>query len=86
MRTKDFQDKQLGKVNPYGVYDLKLDEGYVSVGIDADIAQFAVQAIPSWWRHLGHRRYPPATILTITADAAAATATGCVCGRSSCRS
>jgi hypothetical protein len=38
MRTKDFKDKQLGKVNPYGVYDLKLDEGYVSVGIDADAA------------------------------------------------
>jgi transposase len=66
--TKDFKDKQLGKVNPYGVYDLKLDEGYVSVGIDADTAQFAVQSIRSWWRHIGHRHYPAATILTITAD------------------
>jgi transposase len=68
VRTKDFKDKQLGKVNPYGVYDLKLDEGYVSVGIDADTAQFAVASIRSWWRHLGHGRYPDATILTITAD------------------
>jgi transposase len=68
VRTKDFKDKQLGKVNPYGVYDLKLDEGYVSVGIDADTAQFAVQSIRSWWRHIGHRHYPDATILTITAD------------------
>ncbi len=42
VRTKDFKDKQLGKVNPYGVYDLALDEGYVSVGIDADTAEFAV--------------------------------------------
>jgi transposase len=66
--TKDFKDKQLGKVNPYGVYDLKLDEGYVSVGIDADTAQFAVQSIRSWWRHLGHDRHPDATSLTITAD------------------
>jgi hypothetical protein len=68
VRTKDFKDQELGKVNPYGVYDLKLDEGYVSVGIDADTAQFAVASIGSWWQHLGHRRYPDATILTITAD------------------
>jgi transposase len=68
VRTKDFKDKELGKVNPYGVYDLALDEGYVSVGIDADTAQFAVQSIRSWWRHLGHGHYPDATTLTITAD------------------
>jgi transposase len=68
VRTKDFKDKQLGKVNPYGVYDLALDEGYVSVGIDADTAQFAVQSIRSWWQHLGEDRYPDATTLTITAD------------------
>lgn len=68
VRTKDFKDKQLGKVNPYGVYDLALDEGYVSVGIDADTAQFAVASIVSWWRHLGRERYPDATTLTITAD------------------
>jgi transposase len=68
VRTKDFKDKQLGKVNPYGVYDLALDEGYVSVGIDADTAQFAVQSIRSWWRHLGKQRYRDAGTLTITAD------------------
>jgi transposase len=68
VRTKDFKDKQLGKVNPYGVYDIALDEGYVSVGIDADTAQFAVQSIRSWWRTLGQQRYPHARTLTITAD------------------
>ncbi|MEA2232339.1 MAG: hypothetical protein QOD83_2155, partial [Solirubrobacteraceae bacterium] len=39
-----------------------------SVGIDAGTAQFAVASIRSWWRHLGHARYPDATTLTITAD------------------
>jgi transposase len=68
VRTKDFKDKALGKVNPYGVYDLALDEGWVSVGIDADTAQFAVASIRGWWRHLGQERYPDATTLTITAD------------------
>jgi Rhodopirellula transposase DDE domain len=68
VRTKDFKDKQLGKVNPYGIYDLRLDEGYVSVGIDADTAEFAVNSIRSWWTHLGRQRYPAASTLTITAD------------------
>jgi transposase len=68
VRTKDFKDKQLGKVNPYGIYDLRLDEGYVSVGIDADTAEFAVNAIRSWWEQLGKERYPAASTLTITAD------------------
>ena len=68
VRTKDFKDKALGKVNPYGIYDIRLDEGYVSVGIDADTAQFAVASIAGWWEHLGKARYPDATRLTITAD------------------
>ncbi len=68
VRTKDFKDKALGKVNPYGIYDIGLDEGYVSVGIDADTAQFAVSSIANWWKHLGKEHYPDATTLTITAD------------------
>lgn len=68
VRTKDFKDKALGKVNPYGIYDIRLDEGYVSVGIDADTAQFAVASIANWWEHLGKAHYPDATRLTITAD------------------
>ena len=68
VRTHDFKDKALGKVNPYGVYDVAQDAGWVSVGIDSDTAQFAVASIRGWWEHLGHERYPDATSLTITAD------------------
>jgi transposase len=68
VRTHDFKDKQLGKVNPYGVYDVAEDAGWVSVGIDNDTAQFAVASILGWWQHLGKGRYPDATTLTITAD------------------
>jgi hypothetical protein len=68
VRVHDFKDKQLGKAIPYGVYDLKLDEGYVTVGIDHDTAQFAVNSIRSWWQHLGAERYPAVSRLTITAD------------------
>ena len=68
VRVHDFKDKQLGKATPYGVYDLRLDEGYVNVGIDHETAQFAVASIRSWWEHLGHERYPHAPRLTLTAD------------------
>jgi hypothetical protein len=68
VNTHDFMDKELGKAIPYGIYDVGADEGWVSVGISADTASFAVAAIASWWKNLGHKRYPDATTLTITAD------------------
>jgi hypothetical protein len=68
VRGHDFKDKELGHAIPYGVYDLAADEGWVSVGITSDTAEFAVNSIISWWRHLGMKRYPDATVLTITAD------------------
>jgi hypothetical protein len=68
VRGHDFKDKELGHAIPYGVYDLTADEGWVSVGITADTAPFAVNTIISWWEHLGRARYPHATMLTITAD------------------
>jgi len=68
VRTHDFKDKELGKVAPYGVYDLKHDEGFVSVGISNDTAQFSVASILAWWRQLGRERFPNAGGLLITAD------------------
>lgn len=69
VRSHDFQDKQLGKAIPYGVNDISRNQGWVSVGIDHDTAQFAVQSIGSWWRQMGQQTYPHATELLITADA-----------------
>ena len=68
VRVHDFKDKQLGKAIPYGVYDIGADQGWVNVGIDHDTAQFAVNSIRSWWKHLGQPRYPNAAKLQITAD------------------
>ncbi len=68
VRVHDFKDPMLGKAIPYGVYDLAADQGWVSVGIHHDTAQFAVSSIRSWWEHLGQPRYPSATRLQITAD------------------
>jgi hypothetical protein len=69
VRSKDFKDKQLGKVAPYGVYDLTANEGWVSVGIDHDTAQFATESIRRWWQRMGIRLYPQAKELLVTADA-----------------
>jgi hypothetical protein len=68
VRVHDFVIPELGKAAPYGVYDIAANEGWVSVGIDADTAAFAVESIRRWWQKLGKPRYPNATTLTITAD------------------
>jgi hypothetical protein len=68
VKVHDFVDKVLGKVAPYGVYDVVADEGWVSVGITADTAEFAVQSIRMWLDRMGRQRYPIARELTITAD------------------
>lgn len=68
VKTHDFPDKTLGKAVPYGVYDITHNEAGVSVGVSHDTAEFAVAAIRRWWKRLGHKRYPRATRLLITAD------------------
>jgi transposase len=68
VRVHDFLDPDLGKVAPYGVYDVAANQGWVSVGIDHDTAEFAVESIRRWWKEMGHPRYPEARCLLITAD------------------
>ena len=77
VKVHDFVDKELGKVTPYGVYDLSQNEGWVSVGIDHDTAQFAVQGIGRWWKKLGAPRYPRAKELLITADGGGSNSSRC---------
>jgi hypothetical protein len=68
VRVHDFLDKKLGKVIPYGVYDIVNNQGWVNVGIDHDTAQFAANSIRTWWQEMGQSRFPHATELLITAD------------------
>jgi transposase len=64
----DFIDKELGKVTPYGIYDLCKNEGLVNVGISRDTARFAVESIERWWLTMGQEQYRDAHSLFITAD------------------
>ena len=68
VRVHDFLIEELGRAVPYGVYDLAANTGWVSVGVDHDTAEFAVQTIRRWWQDVGQPRYPHARKLTITAD------------------
>ena len=68
VRVHDFLDPKKGKAIPYGVYDLGLNRGWVTVGIDHDTATFAVNTIRRWWKAMGSPAYPRATSLLIVAD------------------
>ena len=68
VRTHDFEDQELGKGIPYGVYDMSANNGWVSVGVDHDTAEFAVATLQQWWRRMGRRAYPQAARLLVTAD------------------
>jgi hypothetical protein len=69
VRVHDFVDPELGRATPYGIYDLGRNNGWVSVGLDHDTAEFAVETIRRWWRTMGQPAYPEAKRLLITADA-----------------
>jgi hypothetical protein len=68
VNTYDFPSLSEGPAIPYGIYDERHNEGFVSVGMSHDTAEFAVESIQRWWRWLGRGNYPTAKELLITAD------------------
>jgi len=68
VRVHDFEDKELGKANPYGVYDITKNTGWMNIGVDHDTAAFAVESIRQWWQRMGKDSYPNAERLMIVAD------------------
>jgi len=73
----DFVKKDLGKAIPYGIYDQTTNTGWVSVGIDHDTAEFAVETLRQWWRKMGSKVYPRAERLLITADGGGSNGSRC---------
>ena len=64
----DFQSLSIGKAVPYGVYDINKNEGWVSVGVNYDTAQFAVSSIRNWWTEMGKKQYEATKKIYINAD------------------
>jgi Rhodopirellula transposase DDE domain len=69
VRDHDFPDEALGKVTPYGIYDVAANTGFVNVGTDHDTAAFAVESIRRWWQAIGEDAYPGRRQLLVTCDA-----------------
>jgi hypothetical protein len=68
VRVYDFVILALGRVTPYGIYDMARNAGWINVGTDHDTAAFAVESIRRWWESMGKTAYPQARTLLITAD------------------
>jgi hypothetical protein len=68
VRVYDFVIPALGRVTPYGVYDMARNAGWINVGTDHNTATFAVESIRRWWYAMGNTAYPQATTVLITAD------------------
>jgi hypothetical protein len=77
VNVHDFPSEALGKVIPYGVYDETTNTGWVSVGVDHDTAEFAVETVRRWWRRMGREVYPQAKRLLITADGGGSNGSRC---------
>jgi hypothetical protein len=77
VKAYDFIDPELGKASPYGVYDIAKNQGWVSVGISSDTAQFAVNTIRTWWQEMGSELYPRAQKILITADSGGSNSARC---------
>jgi len=64
----DFPSFADGVVIPHGLYDPKLNRGYVHLGTSHDTSQFACDALEDWWRGFGRDLYPQATSLLLLCD------------------
>jgi hypothetical protein len=69
VQSHDFPDPKVPRAYPYGVYDIKANEAFVSVGRDRETAAFAAETLRRWWAKVGQVAYPKAKRLLICADA-----------------
>jgi Rhodopirellula transposase DDE domain len=77
VRDHDFADPGLGKIIPYGVYDIAANRGFVSVGVSGNTAAFAVAALRLWWQREGSLRYSGAGRLLVICDAGGSNGYAC---------
>ena len=64
----DFPIKELGKISPYGVYNLNNNTGFVNVGTSHDTSEFAVESISRWWETVGKHTFPESKKIYINCD------------------
>jgi Rhodopirellula transposase DDE domain len=65
----DFPSDGLGVAKPYGIYDLRYNQGHVYVGTSADTPEFAAYCIAQWWSNPARPRFEREDLLLIFCDA-----------------
>jgi len=64
----DFKSFSDGSVIPHGIYDIKRNEGYISIGTSKETSAFTCDCIIYWWNTYGVIYYPNSTSILILAD------------------
>jgi len=57
-----------GVAIPHGLYDLKRNHGFVTLGASHDTSEFACDSLRWWWQQYGRHDYPQATSLLLLCD------------------
>lgn len=64
----DYPSFAIGKITPYGIFNLGRNEGYLKIGQSADTAQFSVSCLRSYWKQYGSQHYDPKAPILILGD------------------
>lgn len=64
----DFASFAEGVIIPHGIYDLKRNTGFISIGLSKDTSEFACDSIRQWWYSEGKKFYPHAESILILCD------------------
>ncbi len=66
--SSDYSFLATGRAVPHGIYDLKLDRGYITIGNSHETAAFVVDNLRWWWFAFGIFFYQDATHLLLLCD------------------
>ena len=64
----DFTIEELGKISPYGVYNVNHNIGFVNIGTSHDTSEFAVESISRWWETVGKHTFPDCGRIYLNCD------------------
>jgi hypothetical protein len=64
----DFAEFAQGVVLPHGIYDMKLNRGYIHLGTSHDTSEFACDSLEDWWQRFGRAAYPAARSILVLCD------------------
>jgi len=66
--SSDYPFLATGRAIPHGIYDKKMDQGYLSIGNSKETADFIIDNLRWWWKDFGRLQYERATHILILCD------------------